>query len=110
LGRSVGLDCLPLPAAFAALPSAATYAIWLEAKGGDDPEQLARIDRACMAPVERALHAGVFDTLELILTGRTLALAFRVLRPSRGKRWLARIAPQRVSPPLARLLAEESAN
>lgn len=108
LGRSIGLDCLPLPAAFSALPPAAPCVIWLESKGGDDPEELARIERAWMAPFERALHAGLFNTLELILTGRTLALAFRVLRPSRGKRWLARIASQRASSPLARLLADGS--
>jgi hypothetical protein len=106
LGRSVGLTCAPLPAAFAALPTVAACAVWLAAIEGENREaQLAAADRAWMAPAERALDAGRLSAVELILTGRALALRFRLPRPSRGRRWLGRIAPRRAAP-LAQLVAE----
>jgi hypothetical protein len=110
LGQSVGLDCQPLPDAFAALPSAAACAVWLEAMAGEDcAGQLARAERAWFAPCERALHAGVVSAVELILVGRSLALVFCIARPSRAKRWLGRIAPPRTAPLLARLFTESAA-
>jgi hypothetical protein len=48
------------------------------------------------------------SAVELILTGRSLGLRFRLSRPSRGRRWLGRIAARRAAP-LARLIAEAGA-
>jgi hypothetical protein len=107
LGEAAGLAPAPLPTAFAALPAAAARVVWL---GEVAPESagpsLAAVDAAWIAPAERALHAGLLTAVELVLAGRTLALGFRVTRPSLAERWRRRIAPRRASTLLARLVAE----
>jgi len=108
LGRGAGLACAPLPSAFSALPAAAAGVVWLDAMAEGGQAQLAAVDKAWIAPAERALHAGVLSEVELVLTGRAFALGFRVARPSRAQRWRSRIAPPRASPLLARLVAEAS--
>ncbi len=109
LGRSAGLACAPLPSAFPAMPAAAAGVLWLNPIAGSAAAQLAAVDRAWIAPAERALHAGGLSEVELVVTGRALALAFRVSRPSRAQRWRSRIAPRRAAPLLARLVAEATA-
>lgn len=107
LAASAGLAPAPLPAGFTALPLASVRVIWLDAFAGETgATQLAVADSAWMAPCERALHAGSLGELELVLTGRALALNFRVPRPSRLVRWRRRIAAPRAAPLLLRLVAE----
>jgi hypothetical protein len=107
LGASAGLAPSPLPAAFDAVPAAAARVLWLGAIAAEaEGAQLAAAESAWFAPVERALHAGALSTVELVLTGRTFTLGFRLARPSLAQRWRRRIAQPRAAPRLARLVAE----
>jgi hypothetical protein len=107
LAASAGCAPAPLPTGFAALPSAAARVVWLDALAGETgATQLAAADSAWIAPAERALYRGSLDELELILTGRALALGFRVSRPSWLVRWRRHIASPRAAPLLLRLIAE----
>jgi hypothetical protein len=108
LAEAAGPPPSPLPEGFAALPPAAMRVVWL---GAIAPETsagspLAATDSTWFAPAERALHAGSLSALEIVLTGRKLALCFRLSRPSLAQRWRRRIAPRRPAPLLARLVAE----
>jgi hypothetical protein len=107
LAASAGLATAALPTAFSAVPLASECVVWLEApaaEAGGAP--LAATDAAWLAPAERALRAGALQSLELVLTGRTLALAFHGTRPSFAQRWQQRVARPRAAPQLARLVAE----
>jgi hypothetical protein len=107
LARSIGLEPEPLPASFNALPDAVAHVVWLGAIEADAAaEQLSAIDRAWFAPAKRALHAGAMREVDLVIAGRTLALGFRVLRPSIARRWRSGFSSPRVSPLLARFATE----
>jgi hypothetical protein len=107
LARSVGLEQEPLPASFDALPDAVAHVIWLGSIEADvAAKQLSAIDRAWFAPARRALRAGVTREVDLVIAGRTLALGFRVLRPSIARRWRSRLSSPRASPLLARFATE----
>jgi hypothetical protein len=107
LAASTGRAAAPLPTGFATLPSGTARVVWLDALAAETgATQLAAADAAWLAPAERSLHAGSLSELELVLTGRALALAFRVPRPSRLVRWRRRIAAPRAAPVLVRLVAE----
>ena len=107
LACSVGLEPRPLPASFDALPDAVAHVIWLGTIEADAAAgKLSAIDRAWIAPVERALHAGAVREVELVIAGRALALDIRVVRPSIAQRWRSRLSSPRVSPLLARFATE----
>lgn len=107
LGRSAGLAPAPLPAALDATPSGAAEVFWLDAIDVDAAAmRLPALDRAWLAPAERALHAGTIREVELVIAGRALALGFRVPRPSLVARWRSRLSSPRVAPLLARFAAD----
>lgn len=107
LGRCAGLAPAPLPAALDAAPRAAAQVFWLDAIDADAAAvRLPALDRAWLAPAERALHAGTVHEVELVIAGRALALRFRVPRPSLVQRWRSRFSPPRVAPLLARFAAD----
>ncbi len=96
------IDVASVPAHFDALPDVETAAVWLAPiDAGDAMARLAAIDRAWLAPVERALNAGRVREVELIVGGRQRAFRFAVRRSSLARRWRARFSPPRFS----RLLA-----
>ena len=106
LGRSAGLAPAPLPAALDAAPSAPAQVFWLDAIDVDAAAmRLRALDRAWLAPAERALHAGAIREVELVIAGRAFALDFRVPRPSLTARWRSRFSSPRIAPLLARFAA-----
>lgn len=109
LGGSVGLALAPLPGAFDALPVATAPVVWLDAIAADaGGAPLSVIDRAWIAPAERALRSGAFGEVELVITGRALGIDFCVPRPSLAQRWRRRFARPQVGTLLARWAAEAS--
>jgi hypothetical protein len=107
LGRSAGLEPAPLPAAFAALPSATARVAWLGTLDADSVDaQLSALDSAWCAPAERALHAGSIGEVELLLGGRALTLGWCVSRPSLAQRWRRLFVRPQASPLVARWVAE----
>lgn len=109
LAKSAGLALAPLPATFAALADGNSPVAWLGAIEADAAgATLSAIESAWIAPAERALHAGALGEVELVLTGRALALDFRVPRPSFRQRWRQRFVPPQVSSQLTRWIAEAS--
>ncbi len=93
LARGSALEVRAPPARFDALDSL-DAAVWLdrvEADGAD--RQLEAMDRAWMAPVERASDAVRLTGIEIVVAGRERALRFRPRRPSLMQRWRARLWP-----------------
>jgi hypothetical protein len=106
LSRSTGLAPAPLPSALDATASAAAQVFWLDAIDVDAAARLRALDRAWLAPAERALNAGTIREVELVIAGRALALSFRVPRPSLVARWRSRFSSPRVASLLARFAAD----
>ena len=107
LSRSAGLVPAPLPVALDAVPSAVAQVFWLDAIGVDAAAtRLAALDRAWLAPAERALHAGTIREVELVIAGRARALGFRLPRPALIQRWRSRFSSPRVAPLLAGFAAD----
>jgi hypothetical protein len=97
LAKCSGTPCSTLPAGFDALPGG-DGAVWLDAvEPGLAAQQLETIDRAWMAPLERALAAGALSTAELVVAGRARALRFTPRRSSLAQRWRAWKSPPRCS-------------
>jgi hypothetical protein len=107
LSRSAGLAPAPLPAALDATQSTFAQVFWLGAIDVDTAAtRLRALDRAWLAPAERALHAGTIREVELVIAGRALAVGFRVPRPSLAARWRSRFSSPRIAPLLARFAAD----
>ena len=107
LGQSAGWSPAPLPTTFEYLPGSTPRVVWLESVEADAAgAQLSALERAWIAPAERALHAGLLSEIELVLISATLGLVFRVPRPTLTQRWRQRLASSQVSPQLARWVAE----
>ncbi len=107
LSRSAGLVPAPLPVALDAVPSAVPQVFWLDALDVDAAAtRLAALDRAWLAPAERALHAGATREVQLVIAGRARALEFRLPRPALIQRWRSRFSSPRVAPLLARFATE----
>jgi len=107
LSRSAGLVPAPLPVALDAVPSAVPQVFWLDALDVDAAAtRLAALDRAWLAPAERALHAGAPREVQLVIAGRARALEFRLPRPALIQRWRSRFSSPRVAPLLARFATE----
>lgn len=106
LARGSGAQCSPLPAQFDALPESAG-AVWLQPiVAGNAAQQLEAIDRAWMAPVERALASGRLAELELVVAGRARAHRFAPRRSSLAQRWRGWVSPPRCSQLLAGIAVE----
>ena len=102
LARGAAIELAPVPANFDALPQPGTAAVWLDPiDAGNAGERLAAIDRAWMAPIERALNARRLSAVELVVGGRERAFRFALRRSSLVKRWRARFSPPRFSQLLA---------
>ena len=101
LARGSAVEVRPPPPGFDALASP-DATVWLDRVEADDSDrQLEMMDRAWMAPVERASDAGRLSGLEVVLGGRAHALRFLPRRPSLAQRLLARFSPPRGSRMLA---------
>jgi len=101
LARGSAVEVRPPPESFEAVDGADAW-IWLdEIEPGAAAGALATLERAWMAPAERALDAGRVKAMAIVATGRARALTFRPRRSSLARRWRARLSPPRS----ARLLA-----
>ena len=102
LARGSGVAVAPVPTDLGGLPDAGTAAVWLGAiDAGDALARLAAIDRAWIAPVERALNAGRMREVEVIFGGRERALRLTARQPSFARRLRVRFS----SPRFSRLLS-----
>jgi hypothetical protein len=106
LARGSAIGARPPPASFDALPRVDSAAVWIELDA-QDAERLQALDRAWMAPVERALDAAQLASAEIVLAGRERALRFRPKRATLAQRWSVRLSPRRAR--LAQILDAASA-
>jgi len=94
LARGSAVDAAPPPPGFDAVPNRTAVAVWLDPIGTADAQRkLEAIDRAWMAPVERALDARRLSSPEIVAGGRDRALRFQPRRSSLVERWRARLSP-----------------
>jgi hypothetical protein len=108
LARGSAVDVRPPPASFDALARVDNAAVWLDALDAGSAERaLSALDRAWIAPVQRAIDAAQVTSAEIVLAGRERALRFRPKRASVTRRWRARLSQR--GAPLAQLLASATA-
>jgi hypothetical protein len=102
LARGSDIEISSLPSAFDALADSSQALVWLDPVDRDDATVgIARIDRAWMAPAQRALDSGRLD-LEIVVGGHARALRFHPRRSTLAQRVRARFSPPRT----AELLSE----
>ena len=95
LARGSGVGIAPFPARFDALAGSTEAIAWFDrVEAGGAERALGLIDRAWMAPAQRALDAGNL-ALEIVLGGQAQALRFRPRRSTLAQRVRARFSPAR---------------